>query len=105
VLRAPGRHPESAGKLARAFRANDSLCYIRNFFEARQFEAIRAECATLRTRLRRERSSTAENRLGIYIPVRTHAACACACARARDVLAAALMRDADAFTRFIRRAV
>jgi hypothetical protein len=69
-LRAPGRHPESASKLSRAFSANEGLVYLRDFFDAHAFEALRAECAALRPRLRRERSATAENRLGLYLPVR-----------------------------------
>ena len=75
-LRAPGRHPESASKLARQFSANDGLIYVRDFFDAHAFEALRAECAALRPRLRRERSVTAENRLGLYLPVRLHSAAA-----------------------------
>ena len=38
-----------------------------------QFDVLAAECARLKPRLKAERSSTAEHRLGCYVPVRTHA--------------------------------
>lgn len=57
-------------KHARTFVQNDSLCYLRSFFDPYTFNEIREETASLRPFLRREKNGTAVDRMGMYMKVR-----------------------------------
>lgn len=67
---APLWKPSRSG-LARqrhAFKQNDGLLYIKNFFRPWTFQGIREECARMRPQLKKEHSATAKERLGVYVP-------------------------------------
>lgn len=59
----------SSAKHAKAFQANDGLCYLRSFFDPWTFNEIREETTRLRPFLRRERNGTAVDRMGMYLKV------------------------------------
>lgn len=57
-------------KHARSFVDNDSLCYLRSFFDPKTFHEMREETVRLRSLLRKEKNGTAVDRMGMYMKVR-----------------------------------